>query len=377
MNRRSFLAGSVLLPAAYLLPSVAQAQRSRSEIVIGQSLDLSGPLQNTGRDYFTGAKIAFDDANANGGIGGRKIRLLQLDDGAQPQRAVDNVKKLVQDERVDLLFGMTSDACVDAILKSPAFTASNHLLFAPMSGVDSPAGKERAVYLRASYAEEMATVMERFFRIGWTSLGIAHTATPSSIASRDAAIAMLRERSAAEPRVYAIDENGANAAKVATAISQKPPQAIVVLGDTIPAALFARELMPRNPGMQICLMSSVNVQSLQEMLGTKHAAGIMVSRVTPEAARGLTMVSRDYTRTLNKYLDEAPNAAGMEGFIAARTLLAVLRQSGASPADLDMATLRNVRTVNLGGWTADFRSGNRAAHYVDTAIIAKDGSLLR
>lgn len=375
MNRRQFLLASALLPGAFGYSSQASAQRSRNEILIGQSLDLSGLLQNQGRDFFSGAKIALDEANAGGGVGSRRLRLIQLDDTARPEQAIDNTRKFLQEERVDLLFGYTSDACVDAVLKSSVFQSANTMLFAPMCGIDSTAVPERVVYLRASYADEVATMLERFFRIGWSSLAIAHTSAPTSLASRDIAVKQFAERYSTPPRLLRLDDNGANAVALSQEIARNPPHAIAVLADTIPASLFVRELMPRNPGLQVCVASSVNIDSLKEMLGIKRAAGLIVSRVVPEPTRGITVVARDYARVLNKYFDEAPSAAGLEGYIAARTLIAALSANGGNPQALNMAALRSLRRVDLGGWAADFRKGNRASQYVDMAILGKDGSL--
>lgn len=68
----------------------AQAQ----EIVLGQSVALSGPAQELGKEMNLGARVYFDAVNASGGIKGRRIVLRVLDDGYEPTRAEANTKKV-------------------------------------------------------------------------------------------------------------------------------------------------------------------------------------------------------------------------------------------------------------------------------------------
>ena len=72
--------------SAVVVTSTAYAQ----DIVLGQSVALSGPAQELGREMQLGAKTYFDQENAAGGIKGRKIVLKTLDDGYEPPRAEAN-----------------------------------------------------------------------------------------------------------------------------------------------------------------------------------------------------------------------------------------------------------------------------------------------
>ena len=82
MNRRNFLTSAIYSAALLTLPSLpARAQDGSRRIVIGQTADLSGSMQNIGRDYFTGAKLVFDQANAGSGPSFGHIRFVQIDDG--------------------------------------------------------------------------------------------------------------------------------------------------------------------------------------------------------------------------------------------------------------------------------------------------------
>ena len=63
-----------------------------SQVVLGQSVALSGPAQELGKDMQFGASLYFNQVNSRGGIHGRKIVLKTLDDGYEPPRLLTWLK---------------------------------------------------------------------------------------------------------------------------------------------------------------------------------------------------------------------------------------------------------------------------------------------
>ena len=91
---------------------------SDERILLGQSAALSGPAEALGREMQLGARLAFDAANAAGGVHGRKIELRALDDGYEPERAAANTRKLIEGERVFALFGYVGTPTTEAARKA-------------------------------------------------------------------------------------------------------------------------------------------------------------------------------------------------------------------------------------------------------------------
>jgi branched-chain amino acid transport system substrate-binding protein len=375
MNRRMFL-GSSLAASLSLLPVSGRAQDApgRRLIVVGQTADLSGGMQNIGRDYFTGAKLAFDQANASDALGGRRIKFIGLDDGCDPGRAVANAKRLIDDERVDLLFGLTAESCVEAVANSAAFKDSSIEIFAPVSGVDHLAAKGRVTYLRPGSAEEMVEIVAKFSRLSLMRMAFVHAASPSMLAVRDAALAGLKARGLTLPRTYVLKESAGNAQALVSTMASDQTQAVVIMADSISAALLVKQLRPRLPTIFICLGSTVDVTSVQQLVGAQLANGLMVSRVVPDPANSLIPVVTSFQRALSKYMDEAPTSAGLEGYIAAQALLAVLRKAE-NPRQLLSAAQRRVGVFDAGGWKVNF-ANSRAVEKVEMAMLTRDGKLL-
>ena len=91
---------------AAALPAIAQQQGvSDTEIVVGDILPLTGPPALLGVAHNLGVKLAVAEANAQGGINGRKVRLISEDDGYVVSRTIQGVRKLVT---VDKIFALTS-----------------------------------------------------------------------------------------------------------------------------------------------------------------------------------------------------------------------------------------------------------------------------
>ena len=74
-----------------------------TEIKLGGSYPFSGPA-SAYKSIRDGAKAQFDFVNAKGGVDGRKIKFVTLDDGYEPPRAVQNARRLIQQEKVFALF---------------------------------------------------------------------------------------------------------------------------------------------------------------------------------------------------------------------------------------------------------------------------------
>ena len=114
LTRRSAIAAG--LAASAILPARAQVQGvNAGEIVLGTHLDLSGPVAAGMPALRFGMQYRIDEANAAGGINGRKLRLVVEDNGSQPQMAVRATNKLIQQDQVFAIvnpFGSGPNAAV-------------------------------------------------------------------------------------------------------------------------------------------------------------------------------------------------------------------------------------------------------------------------
>jgi branched-chain amino acid transport system substrate-binding protein len=106
MKFKTLLAHSAVLGLA-LAGGLAHAQQgvSKDEITVGSIQDLSGPLAGFGKQIRSGMALAVDEINEQGGINGRKVKLLVEDSGYDPKRAVLAAQKLVNQDKIFIMLG--------------------------------------------------------------------------------------------------------------------------------------------------------------------------------------------------------------------------------------------------------------------------------
>ena len=119
---RLFAAGAAFAAAVLAMGSAAQAQKkydpgaSDTEIKLGQTVPHSGP----GSLYGVLGRVAtayFEMINEKGGINGRKVKMLSLDDSYSAPKTVEATRRLVEQEEVLALFGSLGTAPQSAVQK--------------------------------------------------------------------------------------------------------------------------------------------------------------------------------------------------------------------------------------------------------------------
>ncbi len=114
MNKTT--AAACLALATALLAPAARAQSDGKEILIGQTMPYSGPAQS----YSTIGRVEqayFRMVNEQGGVNGRTVKLLSVDDGYSPPKTVEQTRKLVEEDKVLLIFDAMGTAPNSAIQK--------------------------------------------------------------------------------------------------------------------------------------------------------------------------------------------------------------------------------------------------------------------
>src|SRR5258708_5056139 len=113
-------------------PALAQQGVSPTEIVVGTAQDLSGPIVSLSKPAVNGMRMRIDEANAAGGINGRKLRLVVEDHGYDPKRAVLAARKMVQQDKIFAALGSTGTPTAMAAMRIYLDAKVAHLF--PLTG---------------------------------------------------------------------------------------------------------------------------------------------------------------------------------------------------------------------------------------------------
>ena len=269
--------------------SYAQDGVTRSSILLGQSVALTGPGSGLAVPFYEGAKVYFDRVNASGGVNGRRIELVTMDDSGKPANTAANTKKLL-DRGVLSLFGFYGSPQVKAAY--PLIQNTDVILFAPMSAADEFRGSLHTnIYsIRPGYSEEAGAITRHAQTLGSNRLGILHATDGESVAALESAERTMI-RLGANLVVKSPMVGGNLATSVDTAMAALP-QAILLISDATGAASVIRDLRDKGFRGPIYGFSNTGESLLADELGPV-GAGVVVVRVVPVSDHSKVPVVRE------------------------------------------------------------------------------------
>jgi branched-chain amino acid transport system substrate-binding protein len=106
---------AVVLTALLGLGVGSAAAQSSSEVVIGGAISQTGRYAEPAGRQVNSIKLWVDEVNARGGLLGRKIKLILLDDKSDTQTAIKLYEKLITEDKVDLVLGPYSSGITEAV----------------------------------------------------------------------------------------------------------------------------------------------------------------------------------------------------------------------------------------------------------------------
>ena len=364
---------AALLAAALALGTAgAHAQGvTKSSIVIGQSIVLAGLGSSLARPYQEGAKLYFDRVNAAGGVNGRKLDVVTLDDNGRTVTTVANTKKLLE-QGVLCLFGYYGSPQVTAAY--PLIKGTDVLMFAPMSAADEFRGPDypNIFTLRPGYSDEAAAITKHAATLGARKLAIIHAADPESLEALAAAEKAMTKLGAKLVAKAAASSSG-NVANAVDSSLAAAPDSVLVIGDANGAAGVVRDLRAKGFRGPVYGFSNTGESLLAEELGPE-GAGVVVVRVVPKTDNPTSIVARELQADAAAAKAGKPNVYMLEGYIAARVLVEALRRIPGEPTRAKLKhALEGLHDVNVGSFRVDYSKGRVGSKLVELALIDSQG----
>ena len=338
-------------PAPPPMPRVAVRGVTDDTITVGMSAAFSGPSRELGARMKLGIETAFAAANDAGGVAGRQLKLLALDDGYEGKRALANAQELIGERHVFAMIGNVGTPTTKEAL--PYLLANKVLLFGPFTGTgllrkDPP---DRYVFnYRASYEEETARMISYLVDVKKVpDRGIVVFAQNDAYgdAGFEGATKMLRKkgrnddvlRVGYERNTVEVDDAVAKVLDYHNAVMhltegarpRHPVKAIIMVGTYKASARFIQKLRDRKLDALFLNVSFVGSGSLAEELkelGPSYGTGVIVTQVVPHYESGATGIIR-YRELLRKYHpDQQPDFVSLEGFIVGQLFAEGVRRTG-------------------------------------------------
>jgi len=353
-----------------------------SSITLGMSAPFSGPNAAYGEDMRQTIQAYFEHINKSGGINGRKLELVALDDGYETERTVANTRSLITDKKVfALLSYYGSSPTTEAMNK--VFGPAGVPLVGTISGADtlrqSISANPNSRYMfhvRASYADETAAIVNQMVSIGLRSIAVFYQNDGFGKAGLDGVTAALKKHKLAPSAVGTVERNSLNVDAAVQSIAKANPQAVVMVTLYKPTAAFVRAMKKAGQNPMFMTLSPVGTEQLVQELG-QEARGIGISQVVPYPWNDSIPIVRDYQRLGAK--SRSYSYYGLEAYLTARTLVEGLRRAGRDlNRDKLVSALESLSATDLGGYRINYTGTARyGSRFVELTVIGPGGKVLR
>lgn len=367
--------------AAATLPGPARAAEGipgvgEDRILFGQSAAFSGPAAALGQGLRLGILAAFEESNRAGGVHGRRLELVSLDDTYEPELAVANTRRLIEEEQVFALLGAVGTPTSNAA--EPIASAAAVPYIGPFTGAQFLRSRSRpmVINIRASYFQETEEMVERLTSdLGVTRIGILYQDDSYGLAGYEGLRRALARR---RMEIAGAGTYTRNTTAVKTAVldlSRDRPEAVVIIGAYRPVATFIR--WARRIGFDAVFIniSFVGSKPLARELG-QDGTGVLVTQVVPFPDDASLPLVAGYHRALSRHAPEAePGFVSLEGYIVGRFVVDALLRAGREITRngfLNAVTL--TEPYDLGGFELEFGPiDNQGSDRVFLTEIGPDG----
>lgn len=375
MNMRR-TAAHLIAMAALLASTMVQAVDgvAPNRIVIGQSITLQGGSNDYGNAVQAGVQTYLKVVNSRGGVNGRQIALMTLDDDNKTDVAEANAHKLVEQDKVFMLFGSIEGGPSTAVMK-----AANKLsvpFFGPMAG--SPTLRrpfQPLVFpVRAEHREEFRALISQAKNLGMGK--VAFLRSDSEVGAQHLANVKLICAELGSELVADLpfkgDINAAQIEKLVQLTEQAGAQMVLNHGSSGVYEAFIRKSRAKGLRTTFYGVNSGSTQLVKHLGELSH--GMVFSQVVPSPWERKTSITREYQDEFAKARPgEEFSYGSLEGYMTAKALVLALRLAGPNPTREGFLAALDGARLDLNGLKAVYGNDlHQGLGFVDLSIVTRD-----
>jgi branched-chain amino acid transport system substrate-binding protein len=315
-----FLFGTVLAAHAQNPPD--------KTILIGSCSALEGPSHSLGVETVAGANAYFSLINDEGGVNGRKLKLIAYDDSYDPAKTEACFNRLMADKIFALGFFVGTPTAVKYVPLAESNKVPMIGLFTGAQTLYAPL-RHWVINVRASYYDETREQMEGVWdKLGYHSVGVIYPEDAFGTAVLGGVTEALKSRGAEPVKVASYERQTPNVGGAIDAVRSANPRAVVVVGPPNTVAPILKQAHAKGWKPLFLTVSFVGTDELITEAG-EDAEGIVITQVVPPYYLTDLKGVATYRRTLSKYAPSArPNFVSLEGFVDAMVLVEGLKRAG-------------------------------------------------
>lgn len=358
----------------------------KSDILLGQVVSVSSPLVGEiSNELKLGYEAYFAQVNAQGGIHGRKIRLIQKDDAYVANNTLALTRELIDSDKVIALVGYLGTPGPSLVVKENLLVRNDIALIGPSTGVSSLLAEKNVFPVRASYEAELTEIVahakamqhRRIALIAWNAGAGPLLADAFPQIVRKAGLDLAYRKLFQTSRKDADMEHALQEA-IAPLREIQPDATVLIAGGT---ALYEaiRELRKHMPATRpLYTISSVNWQDLVKNLGTKQCQGIVISQAVPYPYSPQLPIVKSYLEQMRR-MGRPATYYSLEGYLGGAVAAEALRRAGPEATSRSVVdALYRMGRQQFGGFEIDYSAVRRQGFgKPEATLITSKGTLLR
>lgn len=351
---------------------------AQAQVVIGQTAGFSGAAAQGVKETADGAKLYLDAVNAKGGVNGQAIELISMDDKFDPKQAAANAQVLITEKNVTALFLTRGTPHTQAIL--PLLAEHKVPLVGPSTGamaLHKPVNPW-VFNVRAPYQREAERAVQHLSLIGMDRIGVVHVEDSFGADMLEGAKRGFEAVAKNPVFIEKFKRENWDFSAIAPLAARSGVQAVLFIGSG--TAVVDGIAAIRQAGSRAQVVTFSNNASGGFVKALKdNARGTIVTQVFPyERSLAALMVKEAHDLAVAKGIDGVTPAM-LEGFAAAKVLVAALRKAGPSPTRAKLQqSLEGLQKLDLGGLEVNYGPADHTGlDFVDLSIIGSDGKFRR
>jgi len=382
MKRRDFLGNAISSAALLGLPllnsravAASESALSAKHVTLASSLALTGILAGSATDIAAGLQAAFRSANRSGGIQGREIKLLTMDDGYVAARTAENAKEVIASGSA--LAFLSGQGTPNHAAMLPITEQNGVPVVGPITGADSLRQEKfrYTFHVRASYRDETRRLVQQMNTMGLKDIAVVYLDNAYGKEVLGYANEAFKEQQIKSIGNFPLEVSGKDAEAVVQKVIAANPGAVFLATTGTANTAFMMPFRKAKPGLPLAGVSVAVVTSEMNKLG-EMLNGYAQAAVIPYAKKESLQVVRTYQAEMQA-IDQGERIGGssFEGWINAQVMLEGLRRAG---KDLSREQLRqglaSIKQFDLGGFMVNYaQSPFVGSRYIDMAVFGAGG----
>jgi ABC-type branched-subunit amino acid transport system substrate-binding protein len=346
------------------------------EIRIGMSAAFKGTAAGLGTEFYRGAQAYYDEVNARGGVYSRLLTVVGLDDNYEPLPCVKNTIQLLEKESVFFLSNYVGTPTLTRALPvMKRYAEQQVVLVGNFTGAQpqrEPPYVDQVFNIRASYRQEMAALVDRFWQLGARHIGVYSQADAYGRSGTDGvsrALAARGARIAAETTYQRGARFEDDMSPAVNALRRAGVDAVLCTGAYQGCGAFVRTARDLGWNVPISNVSFVGSDAMLRLLvqhgkatGRDYTRALVNSQVVPSYDDVALPGVVEYRALMDRhnpavpaalrderYLPQRYSFISLEGYVNARVVVEALRRAGPNPTRAGLRqALESLRGFDVG-----------------------------